>query len=281
MKLDLIISEHTLCTVFGREITIYGVLYLCGIFLAALCAMRCAVRRGVDRWEVVYSGVFAVIGGLIGAKVLSWLTTLPIIIPYLQNGGSFFEVIRSGFVFYGGLLGGAGGLYLYTRIYKYSYFDYADLFAPGVAIGHALGRIGCLFGGCCYGKEVDAAFPLTVRYAYGDPAYAVGVRAGRYYLPTQLLEALALILIFFAAMAVFRRGRRGEATVVYALSYPVVRFVLEFFRADEDRGYLGPLSTSQWISIAIFLCGIVGSVLLQRRKSRPETKEAPDEKEMN
>lgn len=269
MKLDITIFEHKLGEIFGREIPIYGVCYIGGILLAALVTVFLAKRRKMDLWEMVYSGIFAVLGGLIGAKLLSVLTSLHIIIPYLQNGGSFYEVIKNGFVFYGGLLGGAGGLWIYTKAYHLSFLEYGDYFAPGIALGHAVGRIGCLFGGCCHGGEVSADAPFTVRYAYTDPDYIVGVKEGTYYFPTQLCETLVLLVIFAVCLVVFCKARaKGLPVLVYLESYAVARFLLEFARGDAERGVYFGLSTSQYIALAVIVLGFVGLFCEMHRRKK-------------
>lgn len=275
MKLDITIFFHSLGTLFGKEIPIYGVCYMIGLAVGALLAFWAAKKRSFDGWEVVYSGVFIGVGGIIGAKALSILTSLDVIIPYLKNGGSIVEVIKNGFVFYGGFIGAAIGLFIYTKAYRLSFASYADLFAVGVPLGHAIGRVGCLFGGCCYGMEVPDDFPLTLTYHFGDPDYIAGVVDGRHYLPIQFIETLCLLVIFAVGLILFRRlETNGINTVFYIGAYSVVRFVLEFFRGDAERGIYGVFSTSQWISLGLFVLSFAGFIILLIKKKR-ENKHLP------
>jgi len=219
---------------------------IAGFAVAAVSASHRAKKLGVNGWEVVYSGIFAGIGGILGAKTLSILTSLNLIVSYKIP---FVDIIRNGFVFYGGLIGGAAGIFIYAKSYKLSVVRYFDLFAPGVPLGHAFGRIGCLMSGCCYGVPVSGGFSV-VYISAADPATPLKTPL----LPVQLIEACLLLIIYAAAELVFYKSKRfGIASVVYLSAYSAARFALEFLRADAERGMLFGLSTSQYISLLIFV----------------------------
>ena len=183
------------------------------------------------------------VGAFLGAKLLFIAVSLKQIIEY---DISLVGVIKGGFVFYGGLLGGALGLYIYVKQFKLRFFEYADIYATVLPIGHALGRVGCFFAGCCYGIPHDGLFSHTYTATVGTTPLGVPLLA------IQLIEAIALFLLFLALLTVFllSRQRLGFCSTVYAISYAVLRFALEFFRGDKGRGVF-IFSTSQWISLLI------------------------------
>lgn len=248
-------------TVFGKNIAYYGILMILGFLVAGASTFLRAGKRGTTRTDAVYAAVFATGGGILGAKLLAVLTTL----PYLIDGtASFMDLLTGGFVFYGGLLGGVGGLYLYLKIYKLDVVRYFDLFAVCVPLGHALGRVGCFFAGCCYGIPCDCAISVTYSEVYAQYGTPVGVKL----LPVQLIEGAFLLLLYVALEIVYRKTQRaGISLLVYITAYAVARFVLEFFRGDSVRGLLFALSTSQWISLGLLVL-VYAAVIVRCVKGR-------------
>jgi len=177
---------------------------------------------------------------------------------------------EGGLVFYGGLLACLVVATLYTRRQNWSLKQAGDLLVPGLALGHAIGRLGCLMAGCCYGRPVsgDPWWALTF------PDRGVGlVPAGIPLYPTQIMESL-LELSLFAVLILIRRRKRftGQVFLSYLMVYAVLRSVLELFRGDAVRGFLIPglLSTSQFISLAVF----VACLVYYRRLSRLQGEES-------
>lgn len=261
---------------FDKELPWYGVLFVAGLLLGGFASsMRCK-RRGMPREEAVYAACFGGIGGVIGAKLLSVLTSINYIIEYNL---SFMDVMRNGFVFYGGLIGGFFGILIYCRIYKLKLADYLDIFAVSVPLGHSLGRIGCFLSGCCFGVEVPGGGFFTVTYteAWGVP---IGTPTGVPLLAVQLIEALCLIVLYVVLETIFRKTeKRGVCTYVYLFSYATIRFVLEFFRGDTVRGFILGMSTSQFISLLLIVIAAASIVFFRVRKkgkkSETEEVEAP------
>ena len=159
-------------------------------------------------------------------------------------------------VFYGGLVGAILMAYLYSRLAKIDFWLYADIFAPAIPLFHAFGRIGCFMAGCCYGIENDWGFVYHNEYL--DQSINGVTR-----LPIQLIEAgFNIIIMLVLVYCDTRRFKKGSLLGIYFILYPTVRFIDEFFRGDEIRGHLLFLSTSQWISIIIF---ITGAIILSKR----------------
>ncbi len=259
-------------SLFGIEIALYGLLFFGGIGLAVLAGAFLCKRKGFPIWEMLHAAVFVMAGALIGAKLLfvivSWSDIVDTFARYVPKYASAWDVIliyiKGGFVFYGGLLGGLFGMWIYTRVlYKERIAPYLDLYAAALPLGHALGRVGCFFAGCCYGMPCDAFGVIYNRDAVAGPT-PTGVPL----LPVQLIEAACLLLLFACMVCVYLRSKKeGTTALLYVLSYACLRFVLEFFRGDEGRGSFFFLSTSQWICVALAAAALAVIALRHRRRA--------------
>jgi phosphatidylglycerol:prolipoprotein diacylglycerol transferase len=176
-------------------------------------------------------------------------------------------------VFYGGLIAAIVVCIYQLRKHRLPLWTSGDLFAPGIALGYMVGRLGCLLAGCCYGKPTDVAWAIT----FTDPVanLNVGTPLNVPLHPTQLYESLAGLVIFLVLVVFERRGRAfaGRTFWLFVLFYSVSRFVIEFFRGDDRGMPLEWLSTSQLISLILFPLSLVMLWYLSR-PSRPQT-EAP------
>lgn len=230
----------------------YGIMFMLGITVSLLFSFLVASKKSkVKKEDLLYGACFALVGGILGAKLLSILTSIDIIIEYHI---SFIDVIKNGFVFYGGLLGGALGYFIYAKVYKIPFFDMTDNAVQSLPLGHCFGRIGCFCAGCCYGKETNSFLGVVFTHP-ADPYCPVGVKI----LPTQLFEAGFCLLLFITILIVrikFKDIKSSILTLIYILSYGIFRFILEFFRGDEARRSFLFFSTSQWISLLLVLFGI-------------------------
>lgn len=215
------------------ELPTYGVLVAAAWLASVQWALAHRADAGLsedEAWSVIY-WVFG--GAFAGGKLL-----------YLVVGDADwsdpFGVLRYGFVFYGGVLGAlAGGAWLCRRR-GWSFFKLADLFIVPLPLGHAIGRLGCLAAGCCYGSPTALPWGVSL--------------AGAHRHPVQLYEAL-LNLGLFAGLAFYAapraragRWRPGGVLAAYAAVYAAIRFAVEFWR-DDPRGAWGPLAPSQWIAL--------------------------------
>ncbi|MDB4971026.1 MAG: Prolipoprotein diacylglyceryl transferase [Myxococcales bacterium] len=225
----------------GVEHTIYayGALVVAGMAIGILVGVARAGRFGIARFDELAVGLLGVAGGLVGGVVSYWIVHA----RDLFRDPSLLKT--PGLVFYGGLIGGAVAAWSYCRAWKIPIARAADAGAPGLALGHAVGRIGCLMAGCCYGRPVVASFPLAVTLA-GAPRH-----------PTQLYEAAGLcVLAATTALLPARVTRRaGAAFLVYLGGYAILRLVVEHWRGDDvERGVVASLlSTSQLIALAMLL----------------------------
>jgi phosphatidylglycerol:prolipoprotein diacylglycerol transferase len=247
----------------------YGVLlaaaYLVGLQLARVRAHA----RGLDANRILDLGIYIIIAALIGAKLLLLVTDLR---SFSSNPRELLTLARSGGVFYGGLILAVVVAVIYIRRIGLPLWTTCDVFAPGIAIGHVVGRFGCLFAGCCYGKPTTMPWGIT----FTDPFAAanVGTPLNQPLHPTQLYEAGAELLILIVLLATERKGRPypGRTFWLYMLLYAVSRFIIEFFRGDE-RGAVGMFSTSQFISILLAPLAVAMLVYLARQTT-PEPKRA-------
>jgi len=251
-------------TLFGREIPVYGVCFYLGIFIAAGVALLISPKKKVERYEIAYSGVYTMIGALIGSKLLFIAVSLKHII---QENIPWEAVIKGGFVFYGGLIGGILGLFIYCRTYKVPMAPLCEIMATVLPLGHAFGRVGCFFAGCCYGIPYDGVFSCTYKYTYGTTPLGVPL------LPVQLIEAVSLLVIFVLMLTVYLKTKEktGYAVAMYMGMYPVLRFILEFFRGDTERGGFLFLSTSQWVSLLLLIISITYFILKSKKNKQSKS----------
>jgi phosphatidylglycerol:prolipoprotein diacylglycerol transferase len=246
----------------------YGVL-LAAAFLAGLwIAGRQARKDGLDPNRVTDLAVYVLIAGLIGAKIMLLAVDWTY---YSENPRLLLSILQSGGVFYGGLLAALPVAWWYARRHALEGWRTADVLAPGLVLGQAVGRLGCLAAGCCWGKP--ASVPWAITFTNMQASRTVGTPLDTPMHPTQLYESLAALGIFFTLLWIARRKRfHGQVTLGYVALYAVVRFVIEFYRGDASRGFVfgGLLSTSQFISI-LMVAGVplVLPYLLKKQRVQP------------
>ncbi|MCR4374069.1 MAG: prolipoprotein diacylglyceryl transferase [Acidobacteria bacterium] len=246
----------------GWPVYSYGVLLAAAYLIGLQLGVVRARRAGVDPARIMDLGIYLIIAALVGAKLMLVAVDFDY---FRQNPGEILSLVRAGGVFYGGLIAAvAVGLWL-VRKYKLPVWSTADLMAPGIALGHVVGRFGCLMAGCCYGRPTDVPWAIT----FTDPAAAanVGTPLGIPLHPTQMYDAGAELIILGLLLFTERKGRRfaGRTFWAYLLLYGISRFVIEFYRGDINRGTIGgALSTSQFISALLVPLSLAMLVYLRR-----------------
>ena len=240
----------------------YGVLLAAAYLLGLKFAMVRAKAIGLDAVRVLDLGIYIIISALVGAKLLLLVTDFR---SFRADPRELLTLARSGGVFYGGLILAVLVALWYIRRAGLPLWTTCDVFAPGIALGHVVGRFGCFFAGCCYGKPTTLPWGIT----FSDPFAAanVGTPLGVHLHPTQLYEAGAEGLILLALLLTEKKGRPypGRTFWLYILLYAISRYIIEIFRGDE-RGTVGMFSTSQFISIILAPLAIAMLVYLARRK---------------
>ena len=248
-----------------------GACVLVGAILAVLLSWLLRKKSALD-WngEVVDAIISAVLLGFVGMKLLYWIVTPNVFKDAFQNGvfRGILDLLMSGMVFYGGLIGGILGVALVAYKKRKNFFEFTDLMAPCFCVAHAFGRIGCLLVGCCYGVATGETtqFGLCTYNGFCAVKYLDGTMR----LPAPLLETIFLLLLCVVLVLIYRKEKHlGMTTGWYLILYAIWRFVIEMFRGDAERGKFGPLYTSQWISFGILIAGVV-ILILSRRWNKGE-----------
>lgn len=240
---------HPYFQLFSFQVPAYGLMVTLGI-LAAMIMGRFLRKHLVISEDDYYSAIiWLLVSGLIGSKLLYWIVEFDEVI---KNPHFLIESLTAGFVYYGAFLGAVIGIFICTKIRKQSFLSYMDMLCPPIALGQAIGRIGCYLAGCCYGAPTSSACGVIFPANVGSSA-----PAGIPLIPTQLYEsAFCLLLSGFLVFIFLREKRAGTSLGYYCVLYSIWRFIIEFYRSD-DRGTVGALSTSQFICIFLFLIGVV------------------------
>ena len=242
-------------TFLGREFNMYMIMATVGAVACGFVMFFRCYGEKYRRDQVVHIILAAAAGAFLGAHLVYFFTQFDLLVKivaapsnYITSFVDFIAVLGGlfgGMVFYGGLIGGVVGSWLYCRTLKLDFDLYADAVAPGVPLFHAFGRIGCLCAGCCYGFECS--------YGWHFP-YSPTADPTKTYFPIQLVEACCNLILFILLILIPRRRfPKGLLLWIYVILYSVERFILEFFRGDNVRGVFGTFSTSQWISVVLFV----------------------------
>ena len=249
-------------------IATYGVFLAIAFLSAILITVKLAERDGLPRERIYDLSLWMLLASLIGSKFLM-LFTEP---EYRENplGLLSLDFLRSGGVFYGGLLGAIIAGYFLMKHYRLPWWKTADACAPGIAIGNFFGRQGCFAAGCCWGKPTS--LPWGVQFS--ELGHEItGVPIDEHLHPTQLYESFAMLLVFLFLLWLHKRKRfDGQVILIYALVYSVIRFAIEFVRNDPRGDILGlttltGLSTSQMISLIIGISALI-LLITRNRNSR-------------
>lgn len=258
--------------IFGKFIASYSICALIGIFTACPIAIHYFKKFTGDDISMIFVFLFSAIGVFVGMHLLYGITNIQYWHILFEAKGFVdfwerFAAVFGGSVFYGGLIGGliAGGITI--KVNKLPAGVVCDCAAPAIALMHGIMRVGCFLGGCCYGIEWEHGVTFTnslVESANGVPR-----------VPVQLFEAGFEILLFLALWILLSKTDKlkGSLLPLYLLIYPVGRFLLEFLRGDDYRGFIFGLSTSQFISVILFT-GSVVYFIVKVVKNRKPPKEA-------
>jgi phosphatidylglycerol:prolipoprotein diacylglycerol transferase len=252
--------------IFNFPINTYGVFLALAFLTAIFVTVKLAERDGLPREKIYDLCLWLLLSSLVGSKLLMFFTEP----EYREHPLQLFSLdfLRSGGVFYGGLLGAVFTGYFLMRRWKLPWWKTADACAPGIALGTALGRQGCFSAGCCWGKPTS--LPWGVRFsALGHEV--TGVPLGISLHPTQLYESFAMVIVFIFLLWLHKRKKfSGQVILAYAMIYATVRFLIEFVRDDPRGDILGlttltGLSTSQMIGIVVGVGALITFVIRRRR----------------
>src|SRR6266851_4436264 len=252
--------------IYGFPINTYGVFLALAFLGAIFVTVRLAERDGLPKERIYDLCLWLLLSSLVGSKILMFFTEP----EYREHPLQLFSLdfLRSGGVFYGGLLGALIAGYFLMKRWKLPWWKTADACAPGIALGNVLGRQGCFSAGCCWGKPTT--LPWGVKFT--ELGHEItGVPTNVYLHPTQLYESFAMLGVFVFLLWLHKRKRfSGQVILAYALLYSIVRFAVEFVRDDPRGDILGlttltGLSTSQLISLIVGASALVLLIVRRRR----------------
>jgi len=258
-------------------INTYGVFLALAFLCAILITVKLGERDGLPREKIYDLSLWMLLASLIGSKLLM-LFTEP---EYRANPLQLISLdfLRSGGVFYGGLLGAVLAGYFLMKRYQLPWWRTADACAPGIALGNFFGRQGCFAAGCCWGTPTN--LPWGVKFSeLGHQITGVPIDVSLH--PTQLYESFAMLIVFFFLLWLHKRRRfSGQVILSYAVLYSIIRFLIEFVRDDPRGDILGltsltGLSTSQIISIVVGLAALIILVMRWRNATTIEASPAID-----
>lgn len=261
-------------SVYGVKLSSYSVMAAIGFFSVWFVAWLVTRKQeNVDQNHVPHIALAAMLGLFIGAHILYGAVNFGILINAARDHFShmhsltdyvyLFAYVFGGMVFYGGLFGAIAGAACYIRKLKLPYLPYMDIMAFCIPLFHGFARIGCFLGGCCYGVECSVGFVMHSsldQSANGVPRF-----------PVQLLESGLEFILFAVILILYRKNRlSGRLMYLYLTAYAVIRFLDEYLRGDRVRGFIGPLSTSQFISALVLAAvAVILAVKAARNKKAP------------
>ena len=251
--------------VYGHHFKVptYGFLLASAFSTAYILAMKKAIKLNINPKHVENFFLISVLGSVFGARLFHVLfEELPY---YTEHPEKILAIWEGGYTFYGAFLSCLFFMYSYTKIKKISFLQMMDICTPGGALGLFIGRLGCFFAGCCWGRPSN--MPWAV--AFNNPESLAASKSVRVH-PTQVYESLVGLVLFFYAQNRFRHRKYvGQIFLEIISSYTVARFGIECFRGDDYRGYLfgGLVSYSQFISLMILPFTLSAIFFLSKKRT--------------
>jgi len=234
----------------------YGFFIAAGFLLGLSVAMHQAKQKGLDHKLVPDLGFYIILSAIVGSRLLYVLLEPAY---FLDHPLQILQFWKGGLVFLGGAILAALVCLLVLRRKDQPFWPWADAFAPGIAAGQAVGRLGCLMAGCCYGKA--CSLPWSITFTQPNSLAPINVPLH----PTQVYHSLAgLITLCILLLARKKMARPGQLFGLFLVLYSLFRFVIEFYRGDF-RGYLGFLSVTQWVAAGLFFAGL--TMIIKARRS--------------
>ena len=245
--------------ILNKTIHAYMIMSLTGILVCLFYIIKKCKKEKISDYDYIVVLLFAALGAMIGGHLLYGIVNYKLIIIFFNNLEKITSIkillqcfieIFGGNVFYGGLIGGLVAAYITIKKKQMNIKKTTDFLVPVIPLFHFFGRIGCFLSGCCYGIESHIGF--TYKYSIVESANNVN----RF--PIQLVESFYNLLIFILLTILYKKNKmKGKLIYLYLFIYSIGRFIFEFFRGDEYRGFILGLSTSQFISIIIFVISMI------------------------
>ncbi|EKD51454.1 MAG: hypothetical protein ACD_62C00248G0001 [uncultured bacterium] len=249
----------------GHSIHVYGLMIALAFLLGLVWVKYESRRMGLDEAKMIDFVFYLMIAGLVGSRLFYIFDSVP---DFWSDPLVLFRVWQGGLVFQGGVIGSVVVAIWLTKKYKLRFFQTADVFAPALSLGHGLGRVGCFFAGCCFGKQCPVDFPLGITF----PPIPNGIAPHDVPLyPTQLTEVVCELIIF-TILFIFRKKKKfdGSVFLLYVMLYSVLRYFIEFFRGDISRGFvIEPyLSNGQFVGLISIGLAIFFWIYLAKRAKK-------------
>jgi phosphatidylglycerol:prolipoprotein diacylglycerol transferase len=226
----------------------YGFFIMIGALLAYYYALKQSTQIGLNSDGISEMALLIIVSAYAGGKLFLWFSDLDY---YLKHPMKMLAFNGSGFVFYGSFIVCLTSLFFFFKYKKARLAPAFDVIAVCTAMVHGFGKIGCFMAGCCYGKICDSSIgitytqPSSMAHPLHTPLYPVPL------IDSTIIFGACLFLIWYRKHKKFE----GELMLWYIFIYGTARFFTEFLRGDDDRGFIGPLSQSQWVSIGLLVLG--------------------------
>lgn len=244
---------HPELNLFGLIIPSYSFFVALGFLIGMIYADKISKYFGISENRSFIIMCNVELGVILGGKLLYMIINLKYLPQYYSRFGFIGLFSKTGFVFYGGLIGAVFLIYLYSKLARMS-FQVVLSFVMAVApLIHSIGRVGCFFAGCCYGISWDGIFSVFLH--------------GEYRFPVQLLESIFNLLLALGLFFIVKTGNKYKICYYYLIGYGVIRLITEQLRGDISRGFIYQLSISSFISIISITIGMIGIIFFQRRKN--------------
>lgn len=243
---------HPILLEWGQfKIHLYGVLIVLGFLIGMPFMVKEGEVLGLDRGKLIKVCYWSLISGYIGARLLYVIVTWE---QFASNPLKIFNITTGGLVFYGGFIGGVLGFIIFSRIHKLPLLTLLDISAAPLTFNQMLGRFGCFLAGCCWGKSCPTDYIFAVRFHHPESLAPLNIALHA----TQLYEAAFLFVQMFLLHAIYKKRKfEGQVAASYLMIYAIGRFIVEFFRGDEIRGFIGQtgVSTSQGLAVIMLIAG--------------------------
>lgn len=242
-------------SIFGREISFYGLLISIGMLLGVVVALYIVKKKGYNKEMPINLALYALPCSIVGARLYYC------IFHGVNDFWQIFRVWEGGMAIYGGVIGGFLGLLICSKIHKYSLLVCCDIVAPCLILGQAIGRIGCYFAGCCYGVETTDPmlmfFPLSVQIN------------GTWHLATFFYESFIDLMGFIVLFVLTHKiSTKGVVTSGYFIIYGTARAILEAFRDPKECLMVGSVRVSLLLSVILVVAGAVILFVILRKERK-------------
>lgn len=245
--------------IFGLHITFYGLMMAIAFIVAIILAVYLAKKKGLKSEDIITMALYVIPLSILGAR-----TYFCIFSDHHYTFLEFFEIWNGGLAILGGVIGGLIAIILYSLIHKKNLLTILDVVAPCLILGQCIGRIGCYFGGCCYGYEVTNSalwfFPVSIQID------------GVWHYATMFWECFWCLCGFIALFFISRKAKeKGTVLCSYLCIYGVGRALIETMRGDS-LFIFGTIKVSQALSIFMIVLGIIGFILIYTNKRKRNEK---------